>query len=278
VSYAGPTGRLRGLGDLSRLRGQWWRAQPKLDGQYACAHTDAAGVVFAVTSRTGRELDSDLVGVRLDAPHAVIAGELTAHTEHGIAERARAGAEHLHAFDLLQLDGRCLASRPYQQRLDALQRARGLGLYRRDDRTWQDDDRGDAHDSGGRYTRRIRDGWGRVPVVPTLALSEAEGLLERAKSPDRGFVEGAVLVRLDAPAGARRAKVKLKPADGLDCVVISSTRKRAILHWLPMDLYFSTGSAGKLLSPGQLVEVQHEGFHGDGAPRFPRIYRVRSDL
>lgn len=278
MSYAGPTGRLRSLDELAKLRGDW-RAQPKLDGQYACAHTDAAGRVFAVTSRTGRELASSLVGVDLAAPHAIIAGELTAHTEAGIAERARAGGEHLHAFDLLQLDGRGLAERPYRERLDELQRARGWGLFHRDDRTWSDDELGRAHDRAtGRYTRRVRDGWGRVPVVPTLALSEAEGLLEQGSSPDRGFIEGAVLVRLDAPMGRRRAKVKLKPADGLDVVVISSSRRRALVHWLALDLHFTVPTGGRALSAGSVVEVTHEGYYADGTPRFPRVARVRSDL
>lgn len=277
MAYAGPTGRLRTLAELSKLRGDW-RAQPKLDGQYACAHTDAAGRVFAVTSRTGRELDSELVGVDLAAPHAIVAGELTAHTEAGIAERARAGGEHLHAFDLLQLDGQPMAARPYRERLDELRRARGLGLFRRDDRTWRDDELGRAHDARGRYTRRVRDGWGRVPLVETLPLTEAEGLLERGGSPDRGFVEGAVLVRMDAPAGRRRAKVKLKPADGLDVVVVTASPKRATVHWLALDLYFTVGCAGRALERGALVEVVHEGFHGDGTPRFPRIARERTDV
>jgi len=281
--YAGPRGRLRSVDQLAKLDPKKWVVQRKLDGCYAHVHTDAHGSIFAVTSRTGRELQSDLTGTNLHVPHAEIAGELAGHTEAGLRRRETLGYDEFSAFDLVALDGRSLAHEPYRVRRDQLLRARGHSQFRSAQRATFDDDLGRAHHYDGplrgKYAKRIPKGWGRVPVVQNHPLSQAEELYEQAQSPISDFAsEGIVIANLDAPLGKRRSKLKLKPADGLDVTVISVEPKRLIVHWSNADQYFVVGRAGHDVQRGQTIEVLHEGFYDDGIPKFPRLHRIRHDL
>lgn len=278
TNYTGPSGRLKSLSDLGKLDKNRWRVQPKLDGQYAEVHTDNNGKIFAVTSRNSRELSNDLIGIDTNLPYSILCGEYTGHTESGIRQRERLGYDSVYLFDLVQQNGRSVAEKPYGVRRDILLRQRARTEIVDRDRPWRNDKSGRAHGSDGRFKRRIPRGWRRLPIVESYALSEAEALWEAVTSPASDFLEGLVAVAEDAPLGRRRSKMKLKPAEDLDAVVISVDAKCALLHWVACDKYFTVSKGRFELKEGDIVEIIHEGFYDDLTPRFPRIRRLRLDI
>lgn len=292
MTYAGPARLLTPSAGLALGRG--WAWQPKLDGCYAEARTDADGRLASVVSRTGRELPeaADLLGILAGPPLSVLVGELDAHTEAGIAATARRGFANLHLFDCLALAGADLRARPYVERWGALHRAQsaveGDGSGRLE--TWRDDAAGDALTLGrprcpttGRRVARVPRDLRRLPIVPLLR-SEADAR-ELWRDVEAGALEGLVAVRLDAKAGARGAKVKIKVTDTLDCRVVAADRgairvatRSGTTHRAWRDRpTFVVGTANP--PPiGAVVEVAHHGYYRSGEPRFARVIRERKDL
>lgn len=292
MTYVGPARLVdpdRGL-----ALGNGWAYQPKLDGCYAVATTDAAGRLASVVSRTGRAIPeaADLLGILAGPPGSVMVGELDAHTEAGIAAASMRGFANLHLFDCLALGGADLRTRPYVERWGALHRAQsaveadGAGRIE----TWRDDAAGDALTLGrprcpttGRRVARVPCDLRRLPIVPLLrSLSDVR---ETWRSVEAGALEGMVAVRLDARAGARGAKVKIKITDTIDARVIatspgvlrvvtrSGTTQRA---WRARPEFVIQSRGGEV--PGQVVEVAHHGYYRSGEPRFARVVRTRVDL
>jgi hypothetical protein len=272
MTYAGARGRLELAAAPTSSR---FAVQPKHDGQYAVAHTDRAGAIFAVTARSGREISTDLVGVDTGCPWSELVGEYSGHTEAGRRRAAHHGHDDLVVFDASRLDGRRLDAEPYRARRDLLYRARGRAMDV-DDRPWSDDRSGNAHDASGQFCRRIPVGWRRLPIVEQQPARELENLW--ADQVGQGDVEGIVVVDLEAPIGRRGAKRKIKPLRDIDATVVRVGRRRATLHWLAAGKLFTVGTASKRLSVGQIWAVTHDGFYDDGTPRFARLQRHRYDL
>lgn len=292
MTYVGPARLLTPSAGLAIGRG--WAWQPKFDGCYAEARTDAAGRLASVVSRAGRELPeaADLLGILAGPPGSVLVGELDAHTEAGIAATAARGFANLHLFDCLALAGTDLRARPYAERWGALHRAQsaveGDGAGRLE--TWRDDAAGDALTLGrprcpttGRRVARVPRDLRRLPIVPLLR-SEADAR-ELWRDVEAGALEGLVAVRLDARAGARDGKVKIKVTDTIDARVVatspgvlrvvtrSGTTQRA---WRARPEFVIQSRGGEV--PGQVVEVAHHGYYRSGEPRFARVVRTRKDL
>jgi len=259
----------------ARALGSSYVLQPKIDGAYAELHLDSSGCIERMFTSTGREYSAgvvgDLIGVRAGAPGAVLVGEFEAHTEAGIAAARTRGWANVHLFDALRI-GHDLTSEPYRVRRSALHRMVVEAEMAGDDRP-DIDRRGVAHGDDGRFARRIPRGWRRCPVVPQHPTSAAGDLWDRAMS---GEIEGFVAVALDARVGARAAKRKVKPVDGLDCIVIAADTRTAVVR--SFGRTFTVSSSSRILSPGQTVEVSHSGWYADGTPRFARLARVRGDL
>ena len=263
-----------------------WAWQPKLDGCYAVARLDSAGRIASVTSRTGRELPegADLLGLLAGQPDSVVVGELEAHTEAGASAAARQGYRRLHLFDALRADGVDLSALPYVERWGALHRMQsvleGDGAARVE--SWHHDGYGRPHGPSGRFCRRVPVDLRRLPIVPLLrSPSDAR---QPWRQVEAGALEGLVAVRLDAPAGRRDSKRKIKLTDTLDCRVVAvsprvvrvaargGSTQRA---WRDRPT-FAVGASG--LRVGQVVEVAHHGYYATGEPRFPRVVRERTDL
>ena len=278
TDYAGARGRLD-LRDLSALPGSSWQVQPKIDGMFVHLHTNDDGRIWRVTSRTGRVVDERihrLTGERVGARWSVLCGELEAHTEAGrlAAESRPGGLPRVHLFDALEVCARSLRGEPYRARRYALCEMH-YGLQDGDDgNAFAVDRMGQAYDRrNGRWCPRLESGWRRAPVVPQAPVSEAERLWDEYVSPGG---EGLVVVAMDAPAGARQAKLKIKPRDTLDCVVVDADSKRAVLRSFGRE--FAVGCGNRTLRPGQVWSVAHEGYYADGTPRFARLSAPRVDL
>lgn len=271
-----------------------WAYQPKLDGCYAVAQTDAAGRVCSVLSRNALPIPEadDLLGIVAGPPHSVLVGELDAHTEAGIAAARARGHANLHLFDTLALDGADLSSLPYLERWGSLHRSQSVleaeCLARVT--TWIDDTAGAPQTRGrprcpvtGRRVSRTPRDLRRFPIVPLIrSVADARELWRDVEA---GTLEGLVAVRLDARAGAKGAKVKLKITDTLDVRVLASDRGAVRVAtragttqqaWRNRPV-FEVGSRGQE-QPGTVLEVAHHGFYKSGAPRFPRIVRRRHDI
>jgi len=273
--YTGATGRCLSLQDTLSLPDHWL-AQPKMDGMYATVCTDYSGRITGCFSRSGRRVDSDIVGVELGVPGLVLAGELSAHTQAGLDSRQRAGCDTLQVFDCLAYNVTDLNGLGYSARRHTLMQ---LAMNPEFDpgrrplkRTTQ-----------GRFVRRIPRGWSRCPVVPQVNIRRLPGVY--ANWLESG-AEGAVLVHPDKAAGKRQSKKKVKVSDTLGCRVEQVSSRIACL--LVMDegefsgLQFTVQSKAwaAALSPGDLVDVTHNGWytHCYPQPRFPRITRIRVDL
>ena len=283
--YCGAVGRIS-LEDIAGLKPHW-RVQPKVDGMYAVAETDGRGVVVRVRSRTGRAIDSDLIGVTSGCVDSHLAGELSAHTTPGVAEAQRLGYQRLHVFDLVRWEGCSLARLPYRDRRGLLLRLTAEQQARTMDAPEVIDGRGRARTAHGRYARHVPQSWRRLPVVPEYPVD----LAARAwvLHVERGAAEGLVAVNGRAKLGAHRAKRKCKLTSELDCRVVAIRGQRATLvvedgsrrHdgkevWVGVGHWLKTPGA---LVVGDLVELTHDGWHrASGQPRFARVTRVRSDL
>jgi len=280
VTYAGATSKLD-PSDLARLTSHGF--QVKHDGAYCVISTDAAGRIVRLTSRSGKEHDrsdcADLLGLPTGLPDSAIVGELEAQTERSIAARSARGYPLVHLFDIATWRGCPVAGEPYRTRNSLLHRWQAmaeLGEVPRVD-WWRTDRQGMAHDDRGRYVRPVPRDLRRLPITRTVyGQSAARELLDQVAAADG---EGIVAVRLDAPMGARSAKVKLKFSDALDCVVIAAQGGVAYVEHRRGKFTVAAGSKALAgLTTGCIVEVTHEGWYQSGLPRFPRIVRVRSDL
>ena len=278
VTYCG-AGSLLAPDEALKLDPDRWAWSPKVDGVYAVVELDGAGLVAAVTSRTGQPLreGAEMVGIAAGAPHSRLVGELEAHTEAGIRAAATRGWAALHLFDVLRYDGVDVGDLGYGQRWGLLHRGHSIleAEQRARSADWTADGRGRAHDAGGRYCRAIPRDLRRLPVVPVARGGAAGAELWRAYV-DVGGGEGLVAVRLDAKAGARGAKRKVKVTDTLDAVVVDADATAAVL-----TAHGRTFTIGTTLRPprGAVVELEHHGWYETSSgPRFARIVRVRAEL
>ena len=271
--YVGANGRT--TLSAGRKLARSWVVQPKLDGMYVELHTDRSGRIFEATSRTGKPVRTQLDGVRTGCSYAVLVGELEAHTEAGIRVAGCRGYQCASVFDILQLSGRSLAELPYAERRDALYRARAVAQDATADQPWADDARGCAHDRRGRYCQRIPMGWRRLPIVPQRPAQQLVDAWDEWVQYGGG--EGVVLVNTRARAGARRAKLKIKPIHTIDAVVCDADEKAAVLIYAGHT--FAVACSKLRLRIGDIVEVQHDGWYEQTVtPRNARVLRVRSDL
>lgn len=273
-----------------------WAYAPKVDGVYAEIVTDLAGRICSVASRNGRPLaeGADLLGIVAAPPRSLLVGELEAHTEAGVAAFARQGFRRLHLFDALAIDGTSIARLPYLERWGWLHRAQsvveseGLGFIR----SWRDDFAPATSCrpypipigrdlTTGRLCRRIPRDLRRLPIVP-LVRGHA-GAAELWRDVEAGTLEGIVAVRLDARAGARDAKRKIKLVDNADCKVLDTSPGLLRLSapttspagWRGESFVVQSSRPAAI---GSVVEVAHDGCYGSGLPRFPRVVRTREDL
>lgn len=292
MTYAGPVSSLAPSRAFALTSA--WAYQPKLDGCYAVARTDAAGRICSVLSRAGAELSeaADLHGILACPPHSVLVGELDAHTEAGNATAAAQGYRSLRLFDALALDGLDLRGLPYLERWGAIHRSQSLlesaGLARVD--SWQDDDSGDSLTLGrprcpvtGRRVARIPRDLRRLPVVPLIrSVADARALWRDVEA---GTLEGLVAVDLTAPAGKRGAKLKIKLTDTLDVRVLAADHSTLRVQtrggstqqaWRDRPTFTVPSTRGEV--PGTVLEVAHNGYYKSGEPRFARVVRKRSDV
>jgi ATP-dependent DNA ligase len=281
TDYTGASGKLA-IEKVGKLDPRRYAVQVKHDGCFAQVHTDRHGRIERILSRTGEELGQavtgDIMGCLVSAPHSVLHAELTAMTEAGRREAQALGHTQLHVFDAIRVGGTYLAREPYRTRRDWLMRAHAEAQLQSPDngKPWTFDQQGRAHKrSNGRYMAPTPRDWRRATPVEMLPLSAAGDLWERAQV---GEIEGLVVVALDAPVGRKGSKRKVKPTDGIECVVVEVDARRAGLYWAAAQLHFVCGRGGHDLSAGQVVEVTSNGFYDTGLPKFPRIARIRSDL
>lgn len=278
TDYVGAGARLtpeRGLA----LDPRRWGWQPKVDGCYARVSLDRRGCVSNVLSRAGAPIAAaaELLGIVAGPPDSVLHGELEAHTEAGARAAAGRGWRLLHLFDCTRCAGADVARAPYTERYGMLHRMQAeLELGGRAN-PWVRDDQGDHHDvRTGRYCRTIPRDVRRFPVV-TLARGAGAGERLWREHVDLGGGEGAVAVRLDAPAGARSGKRKIKSADTIDAVVIAGDTRAVVLAY--GGHRFAVSAGGRVYTAGELVEVAHDGWYESAVmPRFARILRARRDL
>jgi ATP-dependent DNA ligase len=283
LDYAGASSRLapdRGLA----LPGDRWGWQPKLDGVYARATTDAAGRIVELRHRSGEAIplaDCDgLPGLATGLPNATLHGELEAGTECGRRSAALRGYPVLHLFDISLAAGRSLARLPYLDRYQALHRWQAdveeLGRISRGD-WWEVDATGRAHDPAtGRYCRAVPRDLRRLPIVE-LARGVGAGQRLWREHVDREGGEGIVAVRLDAQLGARDSKRKIKATDTLDCVVVEVRGRVARVAYAGRAFSLRVGVTP--MRVGETVEVAHDGWYEAApTPRFARLVRRRPDL
>jgi hypothetical protein len=283
LDYAGASSRLapdRGLA----LPANRWAWQPKLDGVYARATTDAAGRIVELRHRSGAVIplaDCDgLPGLATGLPNATLHGELEAGTECGRRSAALRGYPVLHLFDISLAAGRSLARLPYLDRYQALHRWQAdveeLGRIARGD-WWEVDATGRAHDpSTGRYCRAVPRDLRRLPIVE-LARGVGAGQRLWREHVDREGGEGLVAVRLDATLGQRDSKRKIKATDTLDCVVVEVRGRVARVAYAGRAFSLRVGASP--LRVGEVVEVAHDGWYESSTtPRFARLVRRRPDL
>jgi hypothetical protein len=282
LDYCGAGSRLppeKGLAlDPSR-----WAHQPKIDGIYTRVTLDRRGRIANVLDRGGKPIREarDLIGITAGAPDSVLHAELEAHTEAGNRIAAARGWRALHLFDCTRFAGRDVRGEAYQDRYGMLHRMQAelecTGTARR--KPWSVDDQGDAHDRGGRYCKQVPRDLRRLPIVPLArGASGARELWDSFVEREGG--EGLVAVRLDAPAGARGAKRKIKNGGTLDATVLGVENGVAELAW--RTLTFLVSARGRIaadLVPGAIVEVATDGWYESSTtPRFARIVRRRTDL
>lgn len=290
VDYAGAKGRTS-ISAVLRL-GPRWVVQEKRDGAYAHVHLDSRGRIERILSRSAqefrRDLVGDLLGCLVGAPHAVLVGELEAHTEAGTRAAAAAGFRSVHLFDIVRAGDLYLGREPYRARQDWLLRSQEWAERNGPGLPYTVDALGHAHDrQSGRWCTPIPLDHRRTPLVASRAPAHAGELWERALV---GDLEGLVAVNLDAPLGRRGAKVKCKPTSTIDATVISSDGHAASLLYAGVRFVVSARAKGLVLRPGQVVEVAHDGWYEAGGriagksygelgqPRFARIVRRRPDL
>lgn len=253
---------------------------PKIDGCYARITTDSRGRIVRVMSRAAADISQarDLIGIVAGPPDAVLHGELEAHTEAGNRIAACRGWRNLHLFDCTRSHGRSIERLPYSERYGELHRAHAAIELAGAGRTSYQDEHGRTHHkvSGDFRTHAPRD-LRRVPVVPLHRGPSAAERLWRSHV-EVGGGEGIVAIALDAPAGRRGSKRKVKATDTIDCTVVAVDSSAASLVYAGRVFHIS--ARGKLRPVvGQVLEVAHDGFYENAStPRFARIVRARPDL
>lgn len=256
--------------DAARALGDRWGFQPKVDGVYVTATTDADGRIVDMRTRNGRTIDHDLADVRT-IPSATIVGELEAHTESGIAMARSRGWQLLHVFDLLHVRGMAIDDAPYATRyaqavreIAEIEQAMPDAAYRR----------GRHHNHRGRFVDAAPLDVRRTPIVPMLRSRDGFDRLW-SEYVDRDGGEGLVAVRLDAPASARGAKRKVKVTDTVTGLVLDRDSQCARVAIADQTVIVS---APAWVQPGQRVDLAHNGRYMTGALRFARIVRARFDI
>lgn len=282
--YSGAAGKTLARTELASL-GSSYVVQPKLDGIYGYVSTDRTGRISSIVTRTGEVLGPALMaefrGVRW-MPDSLVVAELELWTEASNRAAAIRGYRMLYPFDAQRVGGRDVSREMYRVRRDALLRAEVEVESRGPDRPWVEDEQGDAHDlKSGRYTKATPLGWRRVRVVPQLPVACADrAWTSWVDGQDAGPCEGLVAVALDGQLGGRRTKLKIKDATTIDAVVTAVGARSIAAHWVAgqRTVTVSRPASAVAVTIGDVVELRHESFHDDGAPRFCRYVRVRRDL
>lgn len=271
-AYAGATAPL--TLDAARRLGPRWVIQEKKDGMYCRLYLDSRGRVARAFTRQGLEVARSLLGpiwgAHLGRPHAELVGELEAYTDASVAAIAERGHPVVHLFDCVHDGARSLVRDPYRARRDA--------LYRMTSEVECYGPRPEAapRDVQGRYSARRLLGWQLAPIVPQAPLRELERLWGDVVVDGEG--EGLVAVNLDAPAGARAAKRKVKPWDTIDCLAVSADDRLVDCLWAGHR--FVVHKPRRLhVEAGNTVAVRHSGWYDRGCtPKFPVLVGVRRDL
>lgn len=278
AKHAGAAGKIA-YADIAQLSTSTHALQPKIDGVYAALHTDATGCVYRVTNKRGRPLlvpeARQLTGLMVGEPDSTVVGELEAHTTAGKASASARGFAAVHIFDMTRFRGASIERQPYRERRHRMMTTLcQLEQLFGPDSDWTRDANRRAHDKrSGRFCRKNPRSWRRLIEVPQISVKHASKLWDLANA---GACEGIVAVALDAPAGATRSKVKIKPVDTLDCWVrVVGDDILVVQHrdQRPFKVKRVPGA-----DVGDLVAVSHEGFYASGIPRFARVESIRRDL
>lgn len=259
--------------DLARaLDSRKWAYQPKMDGAYATVTTDAYGAITSAVSRTGREWGlGDLELVRT-LPNAVLCCEIERHTEAAEAARRARGYECLHIFDAISLAGRDLTAESYAGRYQAITR----GIVELEAFGERLNLKGNSRHESGRFGAAAPVDVRRTPLVPMLrGQSGFDELWSTYVERQQG--EGLVAVRLDAKAGARMAKRKVKTTDTVSARLAPAAKdgSNAYVHMYGRTVLVAVPSWARI---GDVVDIAHNGFYNTGEPRFARVTRQRPDL
>lgn len=262
---------------LTKL-GPAYMVQPKMDGAYCSVHLGPTGCIARISSRSGADfgpgMTDTLIGQFVGYPGAVMAGELTGHTEAGNAEAESFGARRVHVFDLLfGNNSEPITQLPYSQRRKYLFEMQVKVDTYGPGQTWRQTPEGVRDKRTGWFTAKTHTGTALTPIVPQVAPQAASELWDRVQS---GELEGLVAVAQNAPAGRRGAKRKCKPVDTLDVVAIH-VGPRAV-ECLYLGKRFIVSKASRDICVGDMLELKHNGWYRDGIPRFARIVRRRDDL
>lgn len=264
--YVGATKRITLV--EARSLGPRWVVQEKHDGILVRLHLNSQGRVHLAFTRSERAVPvthlGAIRGALLGRPHAVLIGELEAGTEAGVKAATDRGQPLVHLFDALHDGDRSLARLPYGARRDALWRM------------WAEAESvapPSHRDALGRFSRAR--GVAVAPIVAQRPLSQLDASWGDVVVD--GEREGLVLVNIDAPAGARASKLKLKPFDTLDARAVSVSRTTVTCEW--RGSLFNLGRGRNWVELGDVVEVRHCGWYSAGqVPRFPALVRVRREL
>ena len=265
--------------------GSGYVVQPKSDGIYGIVSVDRSGRVSSIVTRSGDVLGPSLMaefsGLRWVRDSILIA-EIELWTEPSNRAAATRGYRMIHVFDAHRVNGRDVSRESYRVRRDAVMRAESELVNFDRDEPWFEDTQGDAHDlKSGRYTTPMPRSWRRIQVVPQSPSRLAETAWQRwVDQQHAGPVEGLVAVALDAPIGARRAKLKAKLTTTIDVVVTHVDATAMTVYWSAANQRLAVHRPSSLVDVaiGSVLEVTHEGFYENGLPRFARVLRTRRDL
>lgn len=275
--YCGARGRL----DISAVAGLGPRfvVQKKSDGMLVRLHLDSHGRIAAATSRAGRDVPmtllGELIGARCGWPGADLVGELMASSEAGVRKRATDGHASCVLFDCVHTGSRPIHMEPYRTRLDALWRMQSETAQEAPALPWSPVQGKRARRRvDGRYTAAVPTDYRLTPIVSSLPVTRAAELWDQVQA---GVLEGIVVCALDARAGARNGKRKVRPWDTIDCTVIAVGPRQVTVTW--GGQVFALGRGRHELAPGDVVECKHAGHYERGAcPKFATIVRRRTDI
>ena len=276
-NYAGASGTISPE-RLAKL-GNAFMVQPKMDGAYCHVHLGPSGCIRRISSRSGADFGPNqtgsLIGQFVGYPNAVMIGELTAHTEAGVADALEFGAHRVHLFDMVHgYDAKPMARMPYSERRAELFRMQTRVEMFAPGQTWRQESHGIRDRASGRFCSKTHRGIALTPIVDQVRAKHVGELWDRVQS---GALEGLVAVAQSAPIGHRGAKRKCKLKDTLDALVLERGGKTALCYH--MGAKFFVHIARRDVVPGDYVEIIHNGWYKGGTtPRFPRIGSIRDDL